>query len=171
MTMITNSSSVPLSRMPPAARVGQLFIVTFPGTDTAETSAIYDLIVNERIGGVLLSPDNGNILNEGNAPAQVATLTSQLQRLAWDAAQIPLPVSEGKTATSPYVPLFIAVRQGERIGLPTLPISGTTPLPSPMAIGATWNPAHAEAVGQIVGKELHALGINLFLGPMLEGIL
>jgi Beta-glucosidase-related glycosidases len=37
-----------------------------------------------------------------------------------------------------------------------------------MAIGATWNPAHAEAVGQIVGKELHALGINLFLGPMLD---
>jgi beta-N-acetylhexosaminidase len=164
----TDPAASLLSRMPPAARVGQLFIVTFPGTDTAETSAIYDLIVNERIGGVLLSPDNGNILNEGNAPAQVATLTSQLQRLAWDAAQIPLPVSEGKTATSPYVPLFIAVRQGERTGLPTLPISGTTPLPSPMAIGATWNPAHAEAVGQIVGKELHALGINLFLGPMLD---
>lgn len=157
-----------LSRMPPAARVGQLFIVTFPGTDTTETSPIYDLMVNDRVGGVLLTPGNGNIRNEGDTPAQVAALTSQLQRLAWDAAQIPLPLSEEKTARTPYVPLFIAVRQGERPGLPTLPISGTTPLPSPMAIGATWDPANAEAVGQIVGKELHALGINLFLGPMLD---
>ncbi len=157
-----------LSRMPPAARVGQLFIVTFPGTDTTETSAIYDLIVNERIGGVLLSPENGNILNEGDTPLQVATLTSQLQHLAGDAVQIPLPLSEGETVTSPYVPLFIAVRQGEETGLPTLPISGTTPLPSPMALGATWNPANAEAIGQIVGAELNALGINLLLGPMLD---
>ncbi|MCX7855666.1 MAG: hypothetical protein N2556_06790 [Anaerolineae bacterium] len=157
-----------LSRMPPAARVGQLFIVTFPGTDTTETSAIYDLIVNERIGGVLLSPENGNILNEGDTPAQVATLNSQLQHLAWDAAQIPLSVSKEETALSPFVPLFIAVRQGEQMGLPVLPISGTTPLPSPMAIGATWNPINAEVIGQIAGAELDALGINLLLGPMLD---
>lgn len=156
-----------LSRMPPAARVGQLFVVTFPGTDATETSAIYDLIVNERIGGVLLSPENGNILNEGDTPAQVATLTSQLQRLAWDAAQIPIPFSEGE-ALSPYIPLLIAVRQGEKTGLPTLPISGTTPLPSPMAIGATWSPTHAEVIGQIAGAELDALGINVLLGPMLD---
>lgn len=157
-----------LSRMPPAARVGQLFVVTFPGTDTTETSAIYDLIVNERIGGVLLSPDNGNILNEGNTPAQVAMLTSQLQHLAWDAAQVPLPLSDGETALSPFVPLFIAVRQGERMGAPVLPISGTTPLPSPMAIGATWSPTHAEVTGQVAGAELDALGINVLLGPMLD---
>ncbi|MCS7177854.1 MAG: glycoside hydrolase family 3 N-terminal domain-containing protein [Anaerolineae bacterium] len=157
-----------LSRMPPAARVGQLFVVTFPGTDTTETSAIYDLIVNERIGGVMLSPQNGNIVNEGNTPAQVATLTGQLQRLAWDAAQTPIPASGEGTILSPYVPLFIAIRQGERTGAPMLPISGTTPLPSPMAIGATWNPANAEAVGQIVGAELDALGVNLLLGPMLD---
>ncbi len=157
-----------LSRMPPAVRVGQLFMVTFPGTDTTETAAIYDLIVNERIGGVLLSPENGNILNEGDTPAQVATLTSQLQHLAWDAAQISLPLSEGETALSPFVPLFIAVRQGERMGLPVLPISGTTPLPSPMAIGATWNPTNAEVAGQIAGAELDALGMNVLLGPMLD---
>ncbi|MFN3762908.1 MAG: glycoside hydrolase family 3 N-terminal domain-containing protein, partial [Anaerolineae bacterium] len=157
-----------LSRMPPAARVGQLFMVTFPGTDTTETAAISDLIVNERIGGVLLSPENGNILNEGDTPAQVATLTSQLQHLAWDAAQIPLPLSKGETALSPFVPLFIAIRQGERMGLPVLPISGTTPLPSPMAIGATWNPTNAEVAGQIAGAELDALGMNVLLGPMLD---
>ncbi len=37
-----------------------------------------------------------------------------------------------------------------------------------MAIGATWNPANAELVGQIVGAELDTLGINVLLGPMLD---
>ncbi len=156
-----------LARMSPLARVGQLFIVTFPGTDTAETSAIYDLIVNKRIGGVLLTPENGNILNEGDTPTQVATLTSQLQQLAWNAAQAsPSPAEEA--VSSPYVPLLIAVRQGERSGAPTIPISGTTPLPSPMAIGATWDPNNAATVGEIVGAELRALGINMLLGPPLD---
>ena len=102
-----------LARMSPLARVGQLFIVTFPGTDTAETSAIYDLIVNKRIGGVLLTPENGNILNEGDTPTQVATLTSQLQQLAWNAA-LPLlergvvnnrlkPIDTGVTVNGVYI--------------------------------------------------------------------
>ncbi len=156
-----------LARMSPLARVGQLFIVTFPGIDTSETSSIYDLIVNERIGGVLLTPENGNILNEGDTPAQVATLTSQLQQLAWDAAQTPPSPAEG-SLSSPYVPLLIAIRQGERDSAPTIPISGTTPLPSPMAIGATWNPDNAAVVGEIVGAELRALGINMLLGPPLD---
>ncbi|MCX7671537.1 MAG: hypothetical protein N2439_15880, partial [Anaerolineae bacterium] len=41
--------------------------------------------------------------------------------------------------------------------------SGFSPLPSAMAIGATWNPALAEAAGQTLGKELQAVGINLCL--------
>ena len=34
-----------------------------------------------------------------------------------------------------------------------------------MAIGATWNPDNARAVGEIAGQELAALGFNLLLGP------
>ncbi|MCS7283411.1 MAG: glycoside hydrolase family 3 N-terminal domain-containing protein [Anaerolineae bacterium] len=157
-----------LRQMPPAARIGQLFLVTFPGTDLSENSEIYRLVVEERIGGVLLAPENGNIVNEGNTPAQVAALTSGLQKLAWEAARTPLSLSEVETTTVPFVPLFIAIRHGEREYGRTLPISGTLPLPSPMALGATWNPAYAETVGQILGEELRALGINMFLGPPLD---
>ncbi|MBN1955110.1 MAG: hypothetical protein JW900_08690 [Anaerolineae bacterium] len=159
-----------LARMSPAARVGQLFIVTFPGTEIDESSAIYDLIVEERIGGVILRPENGNVVGEGNALNQLATLTNNLQRLAWNAAQNPvpsLPDESGEPVTSPFVPLFITIEE-EGGGLYTIPVSGTTPLPSPMAIGATWDPAYAEAVGAILGQELNALGINLFLGPALD---
>ncbi len=45
---------------------------------------------------------------------------------------------------------------------------GFTPLPSAMAVGATWSPALAEQVGQVVGSELHAVGVNMLLGPTLD---
>lgn len=160
-----------LARMPPAARVGQLFVVTFPGREIDELSAIYKLIVEDRIGGVLLQPQNGNILNEGDTLTQVASLTNGLQGLAWEASRIPLPASSeegGTTVLSPYIPLFIAVGQGGDAGLVTCIISGTARLPSPMAIGATWNPSYAEAVGKIAGEELAALGVNMLLGPSLD---
>jgi len=156
-----------LASMPPAARVGQLFIVTFPGTDIGAGSEIRDLIVQGRIGGVLLRPDNGNIVNEGDTPAQVAELVNGLQGLALEAAQTPIPTEDG-AVTSPYVPLFIAVERGGIRSSTTEVISGTTPLPSPMAIGATWDPAAAETVGTIMGEELSALGVNMLLGPSLD---
>ncbi len=45
---------------------------------------------------------------------------------------------------------------------------GFTPLPSAMAVGATWSPVLAEQVGQVVGSELHAVGVNMLLGPTLD---
>ena len=47
-------------------------------------------------------------------------------------------------------------------------LSGLTPLPSEMAIGATWSPELARRVGEVNGRELSALGFNLFLGPSLD---
>jgi beta-N-acetylhexosaminidase len=37
-----------------------------------------------------------------------------------------------------------------------------------MAMGASWTPALAEQVGEVMGKELHAAGISLLLGPTLD---
>jgi beta-N-acetylhexosaminidase len=145
-----------LERMSPAARVGQLFLVTFSGTSLEEFTPIYDLIVNEQIGGVLLRPENGNIVNEGNTPTQVATLSNELQRLAWSGEE-------------PYVPLFVAVEQQEEAGFySTTIVSGTTSLPSPMAIGATWDRSHAATAGRIAGEELTTMGINMLIGPSLD---
>jgi beta-N-acetylhexosaminidase len=162
-----------LDRMSPEARVGQLFIVTFPNTDVAPATDIYQLIVEERIGGVLLQPDNGNIINQGDTPRQLATLTTELQRLAWEATQVPTDTAElieERTTPAPntFIPLFIAVEQAGN-GTPfSSVVSGTTLLPSPMGIGATWNPNHAETVGTIVGSELSAMGVNMLLGPSLD---
>jgi len=157
-----------LARMSPAGRVGQLFLVTFPGTDTGESSAIRRLILEEQIGGVLLRSQNGNIVNSGDTPRQLATLTNELQQLAWDVSQIPASGQIEVTGAIPFVPLFTAVELEGKEGLVTRVVSGTTALPSPMAIGATWNPTHAEAVGGVIGEELSELGVNLLLGLSLD---
>ena len=47
-------------------------------------------------------------------------------------------------------------------------LNSLTPLPDLMSIGATWDPALAEQVGAVMGKELSSLGFNLFLGPSLD---
>jgi len=127
------------------------------------------LIRDYHVGGVVLLPDSGNIVNEGDTPAQVATLVSQLQGTVWAATQpVTETLVEEEALPGPFVPLFIAVHH-EGNGMPfTGIVNGTTPLPSEMALGATWNPTYAETVGQIVGQELCALGINILLGPSLD---
>jgi beta-N-acetylhexosaminidase len=68
----------------------------------------------------------------------------------------------------PYVPLLIGVNH-EGNGYPFSEVrGGVTELPSAMAIGATWDPGRAEAMGRIAGAELAAMGINLLLGPSLD---
>ncbi len=158
-----------MERMSNAAKVGQLFLVTFPGAEAAEDAAITELIRDYHVGGVVLQPENNNIVNEGDTPAQVAALVGQLQGAAWAAMQ---PVTETFVVTEslpgPFIPLFIAVNH-EGNGAPfTGIVSGTTPLPSEMALGATWNLSHTETIGRIVGQELSVLGINMLLGPSLD---
>jgi beta-N-acetylhexosaminidase len=142
-----------LAGMTVEERVGQLFIVPFVGADVGDNSNIAELIVQYKVGGVALLAANQNFVNDDTTPRQVATLTNQLQTLA--------------LANGP-LPLLIAVDH-EGDGWPYTRITGhVTPLPSPMAVGATWDPANAEAIGQIVGRELSAMGINFLLGPSVD---
>ena len=167
-----------------ADRIGQLFVVSFDGNDPASDSAIAELIRDYRIGGVVLNSANDNFRNlnadgsPANTPQQVISLTNRLQALAFDGA-LPaaaalnpttsdirsLPLPDGRDVT---LPLLIGVQQ-EGDGFPNSALrSGYTPLPSNMALGATWNPVDAAAAGKIVGQELAASGVNMLLGPVLD---
>jgi len=144
-----------LATMSPGERVGQLFIVTFMGHDTVPESDVARLIIEAKVGGVVLLASNGNVHNQGDTPGDVLRLTNALQTLAL-------------SPDGPGVPLFIAVDH-EGDGYPYTRIThGLTPLPNPMAIGATWQPEFARRAGEIAGRELAALGINLLLGPVLD---
>ena len=160
----TTAESV-LARMTPAERVGQLFMVTFDGATVEPGGDIDRLIRDYKVGGVLLRAAGGNITDEANAPAQVLTLTNQLQATVASAAETARTETTGATRAAPFVPLLIALQQSGGGSPDDQILSGLSELPSPLSLGATWDPKSAEAIGRISGSELSAIGITLLIGP------
>lgn len=153
-----------LASMTPEERVGQLFLVSLRGTDTGEESQIRDLIANHHVGGVILLAANNNFLDQPDTVGAAHDLITSLQAIEWTATERP----SGQPASSAYVPLFVGTSQ-EGDGAPHDQIlSGLTPLPDAMAVGATWRTELAQQVGSVLGTELSALGFNLYLGPSLD---
>lgn len=162
-------------------RVGQLFLVTFEGDSASFDSDIADLILNYRVGGVVLKLENDNITGYGNpenTPFQIIELANSLQQLALlgpeTAVSGPADLqTESAVTTTPFpeisaIPLFIATNQ-EGDGYPNSAIlNGLTEIPNNMAVGATWQPNFAQKVGEILGRELSAIGVNMLLGPSLD---
>ena len=161
-----------MSQMSPAERVGQLVLVSFPGAAPDLDSEIAALIRDYGVGGVILRPANGNFGARRIDPLALISMTNQLQSLAEQASQAPSNErGDLRDVNAPYIPLFVATTASAE-GMPiTAYISRTTSLPTPMALGATWNETLAETAGYVMGRELSALGINLFLGPDLDVML
>lgn len=156
-------------KMTPEERVGQLFLVNFTGSDTSDQSKIYDLIVNHHVGGVVLQAGNDNFSAAPNTISAAQQLIRNLQQIERDGSirTIADPVT-GQLTQQAYVPLLVGISQ-EGDGSPNDQIlSGLTPLPSEMAVGATWQPELAKKVGAVMGSELSALGVNLYFGPSLD---
>ncbi|MGZ9233994.1 MAG: glycoside hydrolase family 3 N-terminal domain-containing protein [Anaerolineales bacterium] len=162
----TSQAQAILASMTPEERVGQLFLVTFQGIESHDQTQIYDLIASHHVGGVVLLAGNDNFLPAPDTIPSAYQLLNSLQTVEAETA------ARSDTGAEPdgnvYVPLFIGISQ-EGDGPPHDQIlSGLTPLPSLMAIGATWNTDFAQRVGAILGNELSALGFNLYLGPSLD---
>ncbi|MBK7216112.1 MAG: hypothetical protein IPH95_03355 [Candidatus Promineofilum sp.] len=168
-----------LQAMTVPERIGQLFLVTFRGDRASADSAIGDLILNYHVGGVALLSENDNLTGYGEpaqTPIQVRELTGNLQRLALlGFSEEPNPEVDGVAAPTaepqpPAVPLPLLLatsHAGDSLPMDNV-LAGYTAVPNNMALGATWEPAYAQRVGEIVGRELTATGINLLLGPSLD---
>ncbi len=162
-----------LDQLTPEERVGQLFLVTFTGPEAGIGSVtgaqIFDLIVSYHIGGVILISANDNFIGSDQTLVFAQSLTDQLQRDEYSASQEPQINPETNEFYTPaYIPLFIGISQ-EGDGYPYDQIlNGMTPLPSQMALGATWSTDLSQQVGNVLGKELSGLGFNLLLGPSLD---
>lgn len=142
-----------MSRMSVEDKVGQLFIVPFVGANANSDADIYQLLTEYKVGGVVLLAANSNFRNDPSAPRQITELVNSLQTTALN--------SNG-------LPLFVAIdHEGDDYPFTRI-TQGMTPIPSQMAIGATWDVGNAEAIGQIVGEELGAMGLNMILGPSLD---
>jgi beta-N-acetylhexosaminidase len=162
-----------LDQLTPEERVGQLFLITFIGPEAGVGSTtgaqIYDLIVNYHVGGVVLKSENDNFVGADRTLSIAQSLTDQLQRDEYIASQTQQVNPETSESYTPaYIPLFIGISQ-EGDGHPYDQIlNGMTPLPSQMALGATWSTELSRQVGGVIGSELSLLGFNLLLGPSLD---
>ena len=153
-----------MDQMPPQLKVGQLVLVSFPSTNVQPISEIATLIREFGVGGVLLRPQNGNFGSTQLAPADFVSMTNRLQSYALDAV---LQFSDDELAP-PYIPLFVSVEANAE-GVPvTAFVEHTSPLPTSLALGATWERSFAETTGTVLGQELAAIGVNLLLGPDLD---
>ena len=141
MDQIYQSTRHLVEGMSPSARIGQLFMVGFPGTTVS--GEITELIRDQRIGGIILFSRN---LRDAE---QIFELTSRLQAIAREAGH-------------PY-PLLIATDQEngmvQRLG------DALTPFPGNMALGAIGDAGVVTEVAELTGRELKALGINMNLAP------
>ncbi|MEN6393099.1 MAG: glycoside hydrolase family 3 N-terminal domain-containing protein [Anaerolineaceae bacterium] len=158
-----------LNQLSPKEKVGQLFLVTYSGTQVDIESQIYKLITKYHIGGVILLSSNDNFITGEDSLSQILSTNRELQKSRWTAYQQSLEsriTSDEKQLH--YIPLFIGISQ-EGDGAPYDQIlSGTTMLPNEMAIGATWNLDLAKQIGYVQGLELSSLGFNLLFGPALD---
>jgi beta-N-acetylhexosaminidase len=160
-----------LNTLTPEERVGQLFLVSFSGQETAQESQIYDLIRRYHIGGVILIRENDNFSGAPDTLSEAQRLIIDLQKIEWSGTEeIDEDPNSSTFGTPAYIPLFVAISQeGDQVNYDQL-LNGLTPLPDLMAIGATWEPSLSEQTGIVMGKELNALGVNVILGPSLDVI-
>jgi len=123
---------------------GQMLISGFDGTSL--NSELEELIVNSRIGGLILFERNFE------DPSQLIRLINDLQSLA-----ISCPAS---------VPLFISVDQeGGRVARLKDPFSD---FPQPSSLGNAQSESLAEQFGLSLGREMQAVGINMVYAPVLD---
>ena len=111
---------------------------------------IVDIIDKYDFGGVILFAENVV------GTEQTRRLTTQLQSAA---------LKDKGEEGAPAIPMFLTIDQEGGI---VYRLGTGTALPGNMAIGATRSAEMAEQVGQIIGRELNSLGINVNFAPSVD---
>ncbi len=170
---------VPIAALAPVTAPGQAApSVTQPGETSAETS----LSTPQQILGLT----NALQLLALSAPQPITSSTSiTLSPALTDTAVLSATAGVALPTVAATVPITVAAPvpgQLEGVRIPLLigldwpgddsglfsGRGGFTPLPSSMAIGATWSSQLSERIGRVLGQELRAVGVSLLLGPTLD---
>jgi len=156
-----------LIRLSPEEKIGQLFLVTFDGSDVEKNLELEELISKYHVGGVVLKRENDNFPASDLLLENTYKLIHDIQSLEYKVTDEIIRTEDSITHND-YIPLFIGISQNGD-GFPHDQIlSELTPIPSFMSIGSTWDRTLSENIGKVLGKELKFLGFNLFFGPSLD---
>lgn len=124
-------------------KIGQLIMFGFDALELNDHAI--ELITKYKAGNVILFTRNVQ------TPKQLFELNQNLQKLALETL---------------HIPLFISIDQEG--GMVTRIQNGATYFPGAMTIAATNKTENAYQVGDIMGKELISLGINMNLAPVFD---
>lgn len=122
-------------------QIGQKLLFAFQGMENPSPEIVQAFRKYHPGGVTLFRPFNMD------TPAQIRSLTRSLQDLA---RELDLP------------PLLIAADQE---GGQLMAFGDGTPLPGNMALGATRSPELARKAGEVLGRELAAIGVNIDYAP------
>ena len=167
LDLAAQNARLMLTRLSAEEKVGQLFLVTVDGSSLQEDSPIIELIQNHHLGGVILMKSNDNFTSSDQSLNDAFNLIKSLQQFEWDSANSMI-VSPQEASLNDYVPLLVGISQSGDLFPDDQILNGITPLPSQMAIGATWDTSLAEESGVLLGREMAGLGFNLILNPSLD---
>lgn len=120
-------------------KIGQLFILAFPGKNPEKLKPI---IEKYSLGGCYISQDNGETFDEAK------NLTTELQQMAKNRI--------------PELPLILGVDQEGAWGVL---IPESQPGPGNLALGAAHSPVLTEQMYQLIGQEMISAGYQTILGP------
>ncbi|WP_088011253.1 glycoside hydrolase family 3 protein [Gottfriedia acidiceleris] len=132
-------------------KVGQMLMPDFRNWQKqGESKATGFTVMNDEVGSIIQKYHLGGVI----LFAENVVETEQTARL-----------TDGLQKASPKLPLLISIDQEG--GIVTRLQTGTN-LPGNMALGATRSEKYAYQTGNIIGKELSSLGINVNFGPSLD---
>jgi beta-N-acetylhexosaminidase len=132
-----------ISRLTIEEKIGQLLMFGIEGVDITD-HAIH-LIKELKVGNIILFARNAK------DPKQLFTLNQSLQKLAHETLGIPM---------------FISIDQEG--GMVTRIFHGATFFPGAMTLSAAGSLDDAYKMGDFMGEELLALGVNMNLAPVLD---
>lgn len=132
-------------------KVGQMLMPDFRNWQEQGESKVTGFTeMNDEVGSIIQKYHLGGVI----LFAENVVGTEQTVRLI-----------DGLQNASPELPLFITIDQEG--GIVTRLQTGTN-LPGNMALGATGSEKYAYQTGEIIGKELSSLGVNVNFGPSLD---
>ena len=147
-----------LEDMPLKQKVTQMIMPDFRKWQEAGQESPQDLTkVNAEVADAIDKYDFGGVIffaENVKETKQTLALTQDMQKAA-----IENKANNGK------IPLLLAIDQEGGI---VYRLGTGTALPGNMAIGATNDPKLAKEAGQIIGRELSALGLNVDFAPVLD---
>ena len=147
-----------LEDMPLKQKVTQMIMPDFRKWQEANQESPQDLTkVNAEVADAIDKYDFGGVIlfaENVKETKQTLAMTQDMQKAA-----IENKANNGK------IPLLLAIDQEGGI---VYRLGTGTALPGNMAIGATNDPKLAKEAGQIIGRELSALGLNVDFAPVLD---